>query len=127
EISEDGLTYRFHLRSAQWTDGKPITAYDLEYTWKKVLDPSFGAPCAFLFYPILNAPEALKKQVPLDQVGVRALNEKTFEVVLSHPTPYFLSLISFCPFFPIPKHVDLATPQWDQTDFFSKQFVSNGP
>jgi oligopeptide transport system substrate-binding protein len=127
DVSQDGLTYRFHLRDAHWTDGHPITAHDFEYTWKQVLDSSFGAPCAFLFYPIRNAPEVLKQEVSSDQLGIKAIDAKTFEVTLSHPTPYFLSLISFCPFFPIPKHIDEINPQWDRADHFSKAFVSNGP
>ncbi len=125
DVSEDGLTYRFHLRDAQWTDGHPITAYDFEYSWKKVLDPKFGAPSAFLFYPIRNAQEALHGQVSLDQIGIRAVDAKTFEVVLFHPTPYFLSLVSFCCFFPIPKHIDQANPHWHQSSQTS--VVSNGP
>jgi len=124
EISSDGLMYRFHLRDAVWSDGRPITAGDFEYTWKKVLDKKTGAPCAFLFYPILHAAEAFKGEVPIDQVGIRALNDKTLEIVLSHPTPYFLSLISFCPFFAIPKHVDQAHPAWDLE---TEHLVCNGP
>jgi oligopeptide transport system substrate-binding protein len=127
DVSEDGLTYRFHLRDAHWSDGHPITAHDLEYTWKQVLDPNFGAPCAFLFYPIAFAPERLKREASSDQLGIKAIDAKTFEVTLSHPTPYFLSLISFCPFFPIPKHIDELNPNWDKTGPFSKTFVSSGP
>ncbi len=125
-LSDDGLVYRFSLRDAVWSDGTPITAYDFEYTWKQVLDPAFGAPCAFLFYPILNAPEALKREVSLDQLGIRAIDAKTFEVRLSHPTPYFLSLISFCPFFAIPKHIDEKNPNW-AAQAQGVEFVCSGP
>jgi oligopeptide transport system substrate-binding protein len=126
-VSEDGLIYTFVLRDAVWNDGHPVTAHDFAYGWKKVLDPAFGAPCAFLFYPITNASEALKQEVSMDQVGIEAIDPKTLKISLSHPTPYFLSLISLCPFFPIPKHIDEAYPNWDRDSDFPKHLVSNGP
>jgi oligopeptide transport system substrate-binding protein len=123
-ISEDLRTYTFTLRTAQWSDGTPITAYDFEYAWKKVLDPSFGAPSTFLFYPIENAQKASLGEVPLEQVPIRALDAHTLQVRLSHPTPYFLSLISFCCFFPAPKHIAEANPHWAMD---GTPLVSNGP
>ena len=43
DISEDGLTYTFHLRDALWSDGEPVKASDFVYAWKRVLDPASGA------------------------------------------------------------------------------------
>ena len=41
DVSPDGLTYTFHLRSdAKWSDGKPVTAGDFVYAWKRVLTPA---------------------------------------------------------------------------------------
>jgi oligopeptide transport system substrate-binding protein len=125
DISEDGLVYRFHLRDALWSDGHPITAEDFAYSWKKVLDPVFGAPSAVLFYPILNAPESIKGLVSPETAGIRVLDEKTLEITLSHPAPFFLSLISFCPFYPIPKHIEIANPNWLQAAH--ETLVSSGP
>ena len=44
EVSEDGLTYTFKLRDANWSDGTPITAQDFEFAWKRALDPEVGSP-----------------------------------------------------------------------------------
>jgi len=124
DISEDEKTYTFHLRDAYWSDGQPITAYDFEYSWKKILDPSFPSLCPQLFYPIKNAKQAAQKQVSLDEIGVKALDDKTFQVELEQPTPYFLALTSFCIFYPIPYHIEAQNTKWDQD---LTQLVTNGP
>ncbi len=105
DISEDGTVYTFHLREAQWTDGSPITAYDFESSWQKIVDPSFPSPCSYLFYPIKNAENIAKKKAFPSELGVRALGEHLLEVELERPCPYFLSLTSLPSFLPIPKHL----------------------
>ena len=46
DISDDGLTYTFHLRESNWSDGTPVTAHDFEYTWKRMCDPKVASPSA---------------------------------------------------------------------------------
>ena len=43
EISEDGLTYTFHLREAYWSNGEPVTANDFAFSWKRLVDPATAA------------------------------------------------------------------------------------
>jgi oligopeptide transport system substrate-binding protein len=105
QASPDGLTYEFRLRKALWSDGNPITAHDFEFSWKGILDPSFPAPCKQLFFPILNAEAASEGKLPLDAVGIESLDELTLRVSLAHPMPHFLSLVSFCNFYPVPRHL----------------------
>lgn len=92
-ISKDQKTYVFHLRRAFWSDGKPITAYDFEKSWKRVLDPP--SPCAYLCYPIQNAERCIRGECSIDEVGIKALNWRTLRVELERPTPYFYSLTAF--------------------------------
>ncbi|MES2344414.1 MAG: peptide ABC transporter substrate-binding protein [Chlamydiota bacterium] len=125
DISEDRLTYTFHLRDAKWSDGNPITAEDFEKTWKNHLDPSFPSPNAHLFFPIKNAESAKRGQTPLNDVGIRAIDLKTFEVTLNAPTPYFLEIAAFCSFAPIPTQIAHDYPDW--ADKLGEHFVCNGP
>lgn len=118
EISNDRLTYLFYLRPSNWSDGRPVTAYDFERSWKKVLDPQFPSIWPSLFYPIKNAERAHKREVSADQIGVYALNDHTLKVVLEYPTPYFLTLTTFLCYLPSPSYSEQK---------LNIPLISNGP
>jgi len=90
EISEDGLTYTFKLRDANWSDGSPVTAEDFVYSWKRALNPETGAEYAYILQDLKNANKILAGEEELDTLGAKALDEKTLEVQLEAPAPYFL-------------------------------------
>ncbi len=98
EVSQDGTLYTFHLRPAFWTDGKLVTAYDFERSWKEILKTP--TPCTFLFYPIKHAESCARGEKGIEEVGIHALDAKTLLVELERPTPYFYSLTAFPSFFP---------------------------
>lgn len=125
EISEDGKVYTFRLKESYWNDGHPVTAHDFEYSWKKIVTPEFASPCPYLLYAIKNAELAAQKKIGVEAVGVHALDDKTLRIELENPTPYFLSLITFCNFYPVPKHIDMSHPSWEATS--DRQLVSCGP
>ena len=106
EISDDGLRYVFHLRSGlTWSDGAPLTAHDVEFGIKRVLDPeSPGSSVAIYF--VLEKGEAtyLGENTDWDAVGVRALDERTIEFRLSAPAPYFMSVMNRPDGGPQPRH-----------------------
>ncbi len=125
DISEDRLVYTFHLRDAKWSNGAPINAFDFAETWKDMLQPNFPCPNAHLLYPIKNAESAKRGIVSSKQIGIRALDHRTLEIRLDHPTPYFLEMISFCVFFPIHQNTAVRNAKW--SDANSADFVCNGP
>jgi len=92
DISEDGLTYTFYLRSSYWTDDLPVTAHDFEYAWKKCIDPHNAAADAAHFYPIKNAEACIRGRLPKEELGAKAIDAHTFEVKLEHPIPYYRDL-----------------------------------
>ncbi|WP_134701868.1 peptide ABC transporter substrate-binding protein [Ammoniphilus sp. YIM 78166] len=124
EISDDLKTFTFTIRDHKWTNGDPVTAHDYEFAWKWVLDPKNEAPYANMLYLIENAEKAKKGEVSLDEVGVKALDEKTLEVKLINPTPYFMELTAFSVYYPINKKVVEANPNWHTE---ANTFVGNGP
>jgi oligopeptide transport system substrate-binding protein len=61
-ISKDGKTYLFTLRDALWTNGAPVTAYDFEYAWKRMLTPEVASPYAYQLYYVSGG-EAFNKSI----------------------------------------------------------------
>jgi oligopeptide transport system substrate-binding protein len=98
EISDCKTQYLFTLRPHHWSSGKPVTAYQYEEAWKKAIDPASSCMRADFFYVIKNARDAKKGKLPLEAVGVKALDENQLLIELEYPAPYFLHLISQ-PFF----------------------------
>ncbi|AST56720.1 peptide ABC transporter substrate-binding protein [Thermoanaerobacterium thermosaccharolyticum] len=105
DISNDGLTYTFHLRDAKWSDGNPITAQDFEYAWKRALDPNTASQYAYQLFYIKGAEEYNSGKGSADQVAVKALDDKTLQVTLKAPTPQFLGLTSFVTYLPLEKSI----------------------
>ncbi len=87
-VSDDKLTYTFKLRDAQWSDGKPVTAHDFEYAWARVIDPETASEYSWIF-----------NEANID--SFKAVDEMTFEVTLTVPSPYFLGLTAFFTFMPV--------------------------
>jgi len=125
EISPDGLKYKFHLRpDIKWSNGDPVTAYDFEYAWKTTLSPDLGSKYAYQLFYVKNGEAYNQNLTTADKVGVRALDDKTLEVVLEKPTAYFLSLTAFHSLYPVPRRVVEANPKWAADP---KTIVGNGP
>ncbi|MBP6746424.1 hypothetical protein KA344_14395, partial [bacterium] len=126
EVLDDGKRYLFHLRDdLRWTDGKPVTAYDFEYAWKRLLNPATAAQYAFFLYDVVNAREYnTGKLKNADLLGIKALDPLTFEVRLSKPAAYFIYLTAFCVSFPMRKDVvERFGDRWTEPE----NFVTNGP
>ena len=95
KISEDKKTYTFELRDAKWSNGDPVRAQDFVYAWQRTLDKAIAAEYAFILFDVKNAQKVNKGELPLDQLGVKAKDDKTLVVELEQPAPYFLELTSF--------------------------------
>lgn len=95
EISPDGLTYVFYLReNAKWSNGDPVTASDFEYSLRRIMNPKTAAGYASVLYGIRNAEAVATGKLPLDQLGVKALDTKRLQITLNVPTPYFIELLA---------------------------------
>lgn len=125
DISEDGLTYTFTLRDAQWTNGDPVTAGDFAYGWLHMLNPETASYSAFLATGYIEGAQAYNEgSGDAAGVGIKAIDEKTFEVKLISPFDGFLSMITLPTFFPVNEKVATATPNWFAN---ADTFVGNGP
>lgn len=96
EVSEDGLRYVFHLRKdAKWSDGRPVTADDFIFAWKRALNPDVAAEYAFFLFEIKSAKAYYDGDITdFGRVGVRKIDDYTLAVELYRPTPFFLDLLA---------------------------------
>ncbi|MFD1426375.1 peptide ABC transporter substrate-binding protein [Kroppenstedtia sanguinis] len=124
DANEDMTQITFHLRDAQWSNGDPVTAEDFEYAWKRMLDPKNGAVYAYQLFYLKNGEKYNKGEAKSEEVGVKAVDDKTLEVQLEQPTPYFLGLTTFYSLKPVPKKVVEKNKDWASE---ADSYVCNGP
>ncbi|MDF1838089.1 MAG: ABC transporter substrate-binding protein, partial [Planctomycetota bacterium] len=129
EISEDAKTYTFHIRDgAQWTNGDAVTAHDFEWSMKRMLDPRTGSQYAYQLWYVVGAKAFTTEVHPIkheragqpvhdpDTVAIRALDDKTLEIQLISPTPFFMELMGFYPVFPVNRRaLKEAKEKWPNT------------
>ena len=105
ESNEDGTVWTFKLRDNQWSDGEAVTAEDYAYGITRTLDPEAGSPNAYLITCIKNGVAVNNGEKPVSELGVKAVDDKTLEITLESPTPYFLSLTDTRAMFPLRKDI----------------------
>lgn len=125
KVSEDGITWTFKLRDHKWSDGKPVTAQHYVDSVIRLLDPEKAFSYAFFAYDIKNAEKYYNREVKAEDVGVKALDDKTLEITLAKAAPQFEKKIGFVCLFPIRLDVIEAGGETWATDY-TKQ-VYNGP
>lgn len=127
EISEDGLTYTFTLREANWSDGSPVTAHDFVFAWQRAADPETGSTYGpyMMAGTIKNAAAIAEGKLDKSELGITAQDDQTLVVSLERPIPYFLSLMAFGTFYP--QKEAYVTELGDQYAVDSENLLSNGP
>ena len=103
DISPDGLTYTFHLRqAARWSNGETVTAAQFRDSFLRILDPHVASEVAGNMFAVAGARDFLEGRISDPaKVGLSAPDEHTFVVRLKHPTPYFLKVLAWSPFYPL--------------------------
>lgn len=125
ETSADGMTWTFHLRDNKWSDGQAVKAGDYEYAIKRVLDPKNGAPYSFLLMPIKNAAKVNGGELPVDQLGVKATDDKTLVFTLETPSAYFINLTYQSAM--LPQRQDIVEKHGEKYGTEIDTMVFNGP
>jgi len=124
ETSADGLTWRFYLREAQWSDGTPVTAEDFVFSIRRILDPKTASQYSSILYMIDGAQAANEGKQALETVGVRAVSPRILEFRLNHPAPYLPEVAKHYSMYPVPRHV---VQKWGDAWTKPEHFVGNGP
>ena len=133
ESNDDQTVWTFKLReNAKWTSGDPVTANDFVQSFERILNPKLGSKYSYMLFVMKGAEDYnTGKITDFSEVGAKALNDRTLEITLNDPTPYFLSLLNHYTWFPVhiptvEKHGERYAPggnPWTQPG----NFVGNGP
>lgn len=124
--NKDFKVWTFHLRkNAKWSDGTPVTSHDFVYSWQRLADPKTASPYAsYLQYGhIANIDDVIAGKKPTSELGVKAIDDNTFEVTLSEPVPYFYKLLVHPSVSAVPKAaIEKFGDKWTQP----ANIVTNG-
>lgn len=128
--NSDKTVYTFKLRKdAKWSDGQPVTAKDYVYSWQRLTDPVNGPAGDYMGFladlSVKNAEEVANKQKPVSELGVKAVDDYTFEVTLVSPNPSFEKALAFQQL--CPQREDVAKKLGDKYGSDFKNMVFNGP
>lgn len=122
KVSDDKKVYTFTLKDSKWSNGDPVTAQDFAFAWKRTLDPKTASGSAYKYYPIKNARAYYQGKAKAEDLGIKIVDDKTLEVTLENPTPYFLTLATF--YYPVNQKVVEANADWAKKP---ETIVTNGP
>ncbi|MBD2797095.1 oligopeptide ABC transporter substrate-binding protein OppA [Xenorhabdus sp. 18] len=124
--NEGDKVWTFYLRNnAKWSDGKPVTAQDFVYSWRRLADPNTGSPyTSYLQYAyIQNVDDILKGVKSPEQLGVKALDDHRFQVTLSQPVPYLVDMLSHTALKPVRQDV---VEKWGNKWTLPENYIGNG-
>jgi oligopeptide transport system substrate-binding protein len=126
EVSADNRVFTFFLRrEAKWSDGNPVTANDFVYAWRRLADPEIASPYSWMIeiMALENGSKVLAGELPIQALGVAALDDRTFQVSLADALPYFPLITTHSSTFPTPAWViDAFGTEWTRPE----NIVSNG-
>lgn len=125
EANEDGTVWTFKIRDNTWSDGVKVRAQDYEYGIKRSLDPDTASPYSWIIGDIKNASKVNSGELPVDELGVKALDDETLEITLENPTPYFEQLTYNRTM--LPQRQDIVEAQGDKFGTEIETVVFNGP
>ncbi|PIJ51765.1 oligopeptide ABC transporter substrate-binding protein OppA [Erwinia sp. OLTSP20] len=114
--TSDNKIWIFTLReNLCWSDGTPLTADDFVYSWRRLVDPATASPFASFaaLAGIENAADIAAHKLPLDKLGVSALDDRHLKVTLNRPLPWFPAMVANFSLYPVPRHViDASGNNW---------------
>ncbi|MDQ6880216.1 MAG: peptide ABC transporter substrate-binding protein [Candidatus Dormibacteraeota bacterium] len=136
DVSSNGTIYAFHLRkTAQYWDGTPVRAQDFVFAWQRLIDPRLASPSeSFFAAAILNGDkvsvldpqrDAARLDGALGTLGLKAIDDYTFQVTLAHRNPAFVWLAALPAGAPIRQ--ETITKSGDKWSTSADSLLTNGP
>ncbi|MGD8204768.1 peptide ABC transporter substrate-binding protein [Pantoea sp. FN0305] len=124
--SNDNQSWIFTLREdARWSDGKPVTAQDFVYSWRRLVDSKNASPFAWFagLAAIHNAGAITQGKLPPESLGVTALDKTHLKVTLDRPVAWFPGLTAHVSLYPVPQK---AIEAWGDAWTRPGNLIGNG-
>ena len=124
--NEDGtVTYTFKMRDGiKWSDGKDVTAGDFEYSWKRLANPDTAADYCYMIDMVKGYAEVADGSADPDTLAIKAIDDKTLEIVLTYDCPYFEEIVAFPSTFPVRQDMVEGNDEWT---YDVATYIGNGP
>ena len=128
DVSSDNRVYTFHLKSGiTFSDGTPVTAQTYVYTLTRALLPQVKSGIASFFEGAIVGADAVSAGKTKTLTGVKALDDSTLQITLTHAAPYFLEVLTNSLYFPLNKTVISQYGQGDWPNHVAGLGVGTGP
>lgn len=121
EANEDATVWTFQLADATFHNGDPVTAQDFVYAWTRIVDPANESEIAYHLAAVKGYDELQAGETEVLE-GVKAVDDKTFEVTLAYPYADFEYVVGHPSLGPVPMSVVEA----DEAAFHEMP-IGNGP
>lgn len=117
------------LKTTAWSDGINLTANDVVYSWKRILDSSNSFEAAPLLYDIMYAREAKTGEMSIDDVRIYALNENQVEIFFTGKIDYDRFLRNLTSYALVPIRENMVNLVANEIDWAKKPtiFAASGP
>lgn len=125
EVAKDGLTWTFHLRKGlTWSDGELLTAHDYVFALQRCVKQGYDFGWYWSWAAgIKNWDKVEKGELPLEELGIKALDDYTLSITTETPKSYLPGVLVWL--YPVPRH---AVEKWeDEYATRAETMVSNGP
>jgi len=124
-LDESGTVYRFKLRpDVRWSNGNRLTPEDFVFSFRRLMNPANGFPYANILYILKNAEKVNKGQLPIEALGVRAIDRDTLEIELDHPAAYFIDQLPHFTAWPVHR---ISVEAFGSDFVHPEHMVTNGP
>ncbi|MBV9548193.1 MAG: peptide ABC transporter substrate-binding protein, partial [Alphaproteobacteria bacterium] len=120
EVSRDGLTWTFHLRPAQWSDGTAVSAGDFVFAFRRLVAPATRSRYAANLWVLKNGAAISAGKLPPNDLGAAAPQTDRLVLTLEHPAPYLPELLAHITASPVPHG---AKSGWARPG----AYISDGP
>jgi oligopeptide transport system substrate-binding protein len=126
-VSGDKLTYTFTLRDGiKWSDGSPVTSQDFKYAWLRAMHPDTAGQYAYILTTFIKGgAEFNAGDGSAENVAVETPDDKTLEVTLASPSPFWLGLTAFQTY--SPQKQSFVEEQGDKYAQSADALLYNGP